>query len=384
MSACGASSDDGPLAERPRRLSEGCEPAKHSQARVTRADDRAIAHPGGVQPLGPGGPCSPTLQISNLNVSYDTSSGYFRAVRGITFDIFPGETLALTGETGCGKSTVALAIIGLLGKGGRIESGEIRFDGIPLAALSLQQWRSYHGAGIGFVFQDPRGSLNPVLTIGQHLTETLQAHGRLSATEAKSAAQQVLNEVGIPEPAFVMNRYASELSGGMCQRIGSGLAICNRPRLLIADEPTSALDPTVQRQILDLIHGLKTRRGLALLLISHDLALVSEFADRLAVMYNGRVVEEGTRDRVLQNPAHPYTRALARCVPILNGDRREQRILVIPGFPPAAGDESTGCSFVHRCAEAGPECARVKPALSIVSEGHWAACFAAEGASDQV
>jgi oligopeptide/dipeptide ABC transporter ATP-binding protein len=302
-------------------------------------------------------------------------------VRDVSFDLTAGETLGLTGETGCGKSTLALAVLGLLGKAGRLLSGEIRFEGESLTGLSDSECRRHRGARIGFVFQDARGALNPVMTIGQHLTEAIRAHRRVSAAEARERGRELLAEAGVPEPKFVMDRHASELSGGMCQRIGIALAICHRPRLLIADEPTSALDPTVQRQILDLIHDLKERHGLALLLISHDIALLSELADRLAVMYHGRLVEQGPPKQVLENPGHPYTRALARCAAVLNGGRKGESLANIPGSPPRAGEEFTGCAFASRCESVGPECTGSAPPLRPVAEAHYVACVARESAS---
>ena len=235
---------------------------------------------------------NPLLQIQNLSVSYATRAGRLCAVTDVSFEIARGETLAVIGETGCGKSTIALALLGLLSSQGCIESGEIVFEGLPLRRLKEPEWRTIRGSKIGFVFQDPRSAFNPVLTVGRHMMETLRAHRTIPKRDARDAALAVLADVGIPDPAFFMRRYPSELSGGMCQRAAIALAICNRPQLLVADEPTSALDPSIQAQILDLLKDLKRRQGLALFLISHDLAMVSEFADwwrscTMGISWNG-------------------------------------------------------------------------------------------------
>jgi oligopeptide/dipeptide ABC transporter ATP-binding protein len=315
------------------------------------------------------------LQIQNLSVSYATASGPWRAVTDVSFEIARGETLALIGETGCGKSTITLALLGLLGSQGCIESGEIVFEGRPLRHLKEPEWRNIRGSKIGLVFQDSRSAFNPVLTVDRHMMETLRAHRRMPKREARDAALAVLAEVGIPDPAFFMGRYPSELSGGMCQRVAIALAICNRPQLLIADEPTSALDPSIQAQILDLLKDLKRRQGLALLLVSHDLAMVSEFADLVAVMYQGRLLECGHRQDILVRAAHPYTRALIRCLPDMKG--RKDRLATIPGAPMGAGRLLPGCGFAPRCNLAEAACSEGSPPTRTLSQTHWASCIKA-------
>jgi len=285
----------------------------------------------------------------------------------------PGQTLAIIGETGCGKSTVALALLGLLSSPGRFESGEIIFDGRQLQDLNESEWRHIRGSKIGLVVQNPRGAFNPVLTVQKHLTETLHAHRSMSRREARNTALRILAEVGVPDPPFFMGRYPSEMSGGMCQRAAIALAICNRPQLLVADEPTSALDPSIQAQILDLLKDLKQSQGLALLLISHDLALVSEFADLVAVMYLGRIVEYGRREDILAMAAHPYTRALMECLPDMRS--RRERLATIPGTPGGAGQLLGGCGFAPRCSLAEPACSEAVPPVQALSETHWAACI---------
>ena len=319
---------------------------------------------------------APLLQVEHLAVSYTTPSGVLRAVRDVSFRIQSGETLALVGETGSGKTTVALAAAGLLDYGNQLESGQITFEGRQLDRPGGAGWQELRSRKIGMVFQDARSSLNPVLTIGDHLLETIRSHQDLNRKRARACATELLAEVGIPDPEYNMRRYPFELSGGMCQRVGIALGICNRPRLLIADEPTSALDPTIQAQILDLLVELKQRHGLALLLVSHDLALVSEFADRVAVMYCGRLVECGPAREIFVHPSHPYTRGLLESLPGLH-QSRESPLRIIPGMPPAAGEELPGCAFAPRCPLAEQRCTAAIPAEVTISGDHWAACLKA-------
>jgi oligopeptide/dipeptide ABC transporter ATP-binding protein len=318
----------------------------------------------------------PLLSVRNLSVSYHTPSGPVRAVEDVSFDVAAGEALGLAGETGCGKSTIALAILDLL-DGGRIESGEILFEGRPLPGSRDKSWRELRGARIGLVFQDARSSLNPVLTVGQHFEEALRAHRKMSRKQRRDRASELLAEVGIPEPAFVLRRYVHELSGGACQRVGIALAICNRPLLLIADEPTSALDPTIQAQIIALLMQMKHRLGLALLFISHDLPLIYGTAERVAVMYGARMVESGPVREILSAPAHPYTRGLLRCVPDLARTAGGQRLEPIPGPPPGSLRLLQGCYFAPRCGMAEERCHAEVPEPVPLSETHWAACIKA-------
>lgn len=319
---------------------------------------------------------SPLLSVRNLSVSYHTPSGPLRAVEDVSFEIRPGETLGLAGETGCGKSTVALAVLGLL-DGGRIESGRILFEGQSLKEATERTWQHLRGGRIGLVFQDARGSMNPVLTIGQHFEESLRAHARMTGRQWRDRASRLLAEVGIPEPAFILGRYAHELSGGTCQRIGIALAICNRPSLLIADEPTSALDPTIQAQVITLLMQMKQSLGLALLFISHELPLINRVADRLAVMYGARIVEHGPMRDVLSAPAHPYTRGLLQCVVDLDRTAGGRRLEPIPGAPLVAPGLTQGCSFASRCRLAEARCLSEIPEAVAVGDTHWAACIKA-------
>lgn len=315
------------------------------------------------------------LEVKNLTITYLTKSSCVRAVRNFGFELAAGESLALVGETGSGKSTVALALMGLLDGNARVDGGEIRFEGNPLTTKEPRTWKEVRGRKIGMVFQDARGSLNPVLTVGSHLEEAVRAHQRVKKLMARDTAGALLAEVGVPDPPFYLRRYPGELSGGMCQRVAIALALCNQPGLLIADEPTSALDPSIQAQILELLRNLRRRHGLALLLISHDLALVSEVSERVAVMYHGRMVESGPTPEVFLRPAHPYTSSLIQCQADLHHQWARRPLEAIAGTPPAGGQEFPGCAFAPRCPNAHPDCSKGVPPPVPVSDGHWAACI---------
>jgi oligopeptide/dipeptide ABC transporter ATP-binding protein len=315
---------------------------------------------------------SPLLEIRHLSISYVSSSGITRAVRDISLDVYEGETLALAGETGSGKSTLGLAVLGLLDPQARVTSGEILYEGCNLRSLKKGGWAGVRGRKIGIVFQDARSALNPVLTIKEHLIETLRAHQTLSGKDARVRALELLQEVGIDRRHEKL--YPFELSGGMCQRMGIALAICNNPKLLIADEPTSSLDSTIQAQILDLLLSMKQRYGLALLLISHDLALIARVADRVSVTYHGRVVESGLKEEVFASPAHPYTQSLIQCLPGLQNHHETNPLTSIPGNVPVPGQDIPGCAFAPRCPDSGLECRETIPIKRQVSKTHWAAC----------
>jgi len=319
-------------------------------------------------------PTHPLLKIENLSVVYVSAAGPVRAVRDFSLEVECGEAVALVGETGSGKSTVALALLNLLGSTGRAETGDIRFAGRLLSSGDPRSWRVVRGKEIGMVFQDARGALNPVLTIGTQLSQALHAHQRLGRKEARAAAAAWLAAAGIPQPRFYMRRYPMELSGGMCQRAALAIAVCNQPRLLLADEPTSALDPSIQAQILDLLQSMKDRYGLAVILISHDLAMVSQFAERVAVMYHGRLVEFGRSEDVFRNPAHPYTVSLMECQAGMHYSWDSRPLAAIAGLPPAAGEEMPGCSFAPRCHRSDSDCLLQTPKAVTLSDGHWAAC----------
>ena len=316
----------------------------------------------------------PLLEVRNLSISYRAHSETLRAVRDLSLQVFEGETHALVGETGSGKSTLALALLGLLAPQARIESGEMFFEGRAIRAFNENDWKSVRSRKIGMVFQDARGALNPVLSVEDHLIETLRTHQpALSRRAARARCRELLKEVGIPEGQERL--FPFEFSGGMCQRIGIALAICNNPRLVIADEPTSAVDSVLQAQILDLLQLMKERHGLALLMISHDLPLVSQVADRVSVIYGGRIVESGLRDEVFASPAHPYTRGLMHSQPGLSHHHEKNPLSAIPGALPNPGEESAGCAFAPRCAMAEARCAQAVPAERSLPATHWAACI---------
>jgi oligopeptide/dipeptide ABC transporter ATP-binding protein len=315
------------------------------------------------------------LEVENLSVCYQTALGSVHAVREVSFQLAAGESLALVGETGSGKSTVALALMGLLDGNARIQSGTIRFMDAALAPEDSRAWSRIRGGTMAMIFQNPRGALNPVLTIGVQMSEVIRAHQRLSGNAAREKAAALLGEVGIPDPRFYMGRYPLELSGGMCQRVAIAMALCNEPKLVIADEPTSALDPSIQAQVLDLLRSMKERHRLAMLLISHDLALVSETVEWVAVMYHGRLVEFGSATEVFQRPAHPYTASLIQCQPDLHRRWDRDPLAAIPGAPPAGGQQFSGCAFAPRCGMADTDCSGAVPTAKNRGDSHWAACI---------
>jgi peptide/nickel transport system ATP-binding protein len=300
------------------------------------------------------------------------------AVRDLTFSIAAGEVLGLVGESGSGKSITSLAIMRLLPPQARV-SGEILFadmsKGAPrnLPALSDDSMRQLRGSRIAMIFQEPMTALNPVMRVGEQIAEAVLAHGSISKSEAWQRAVDAMNDVAIPEPDRRVRDYPHQLSGGMRQRVMIAMAIVNRPQLLIADEPTTALDVTIQAQILELLCDLRTRFGLAMLFISHDLAVVSQVADRVAVMYAGNLVELGTKRDIFESPAHPYTRGLLHAVPNLKTDR-SQPLSTIEGTVPPLQAMPPGCAFEQRCDFRVADCTRVMPPLVEVAAGHWARC----------
>jgi oligopeptide/dipeptide ABC transporter ATP-binding protein len=298
------------------------------------------------------------------------------AVRDLSFSIAPGEVLGLVGESGSGKSITSLAIMRLLPPQARV-SGDILFaeNGSPrnLATLPADSMRQLRGSRIAMIFQEPMTALNPVMRVGDQVAEAVLAHGTRSKTEAAKLAIQAMDDVAIPQPNRRARDYPHQLSGGMRQRVMIAMAIVNRPQLLIADEPTTALDVTIQAQILDLLADLRSKFGLAMLFISHDLAVVSQVAARVAVMYAGSVVELGPRNEIFRSPAHPYTRGLLHSVPDLKTDRTHP-LETIEGTVPPLQAMPPGCAFEPRCAFRILECARALPPLVEVAPGHWARC----------
>ena len=315
----------------------------------------------------------PLLEVRHLSVTYPSSAGAIHAVRDISLEIYEGETLALIGETGSGKSTLALAILDLLDQQTKVESGDILYEGRSVNTPGKDGWKSILGGKIGIVFQDARGALNPVLTVEDHLVETMQAHQQISNKEAHTRSLDLLQEVGIPKGHGKL--YPFELSGGISQRVGIALAICNNPQLLIADEPTSAVDSMIQTQILDLLMLMKHRYRLALLMISHDLALVSQEADRVSAMYHGRIVESGLKEEILAAPAHPYTQALIQCQPGMQHHHGTNPLKAIPGAIPIPGQSFAGCAFAPRCRYSEAKCRESVPGWIEISKTHRVACI---------
>jgi oligopeptide/dipeptide ABC transporter ATP-binding protein len=330
-----------------------------------------------------GRPADPLLSVNDLQVEFVGRGRTVRAVRRLSYDIGPGETIGLVGESGSGKSVSALSLLGLLPKRvGRVAGGTAIFGGKDLLTMPEDQLRKIRGAQIAMIFQDPLSSLNPVLTIGRQITEAIETHKGVSNKEAKRRAVELLELVGIPSPAARINDYPHQFSGGMRQRAMIAMALSCEPSLLIADEPTTALDVTIQAQILDLLRRLRTELGMAVLIITHDLGVVAGFADRLAVMYAGRLVELGPTETLLADPAHPYTVGLLRSLPRL--DRPRQAALTpIEGSPPDLASALEGCPFAPRCGWRLTRCWTDAPALEIAGgerladatlAGHRVAC----------
>jgi oligopeptide/dipeptide ABC transporter ATP-binding protein len=322
---------------------------------------------------------SDLLDIRHLNIEFSASvpTRSLIAVRDLNFSVAPGEVLGLVGESGSGKSITSLAIMRLLPLQARV-SGEILFTGngdAPrnLPALDDDAMRQLRGSRIGMIFQEPMTALNPVMRIGDQIAEAVVAHNSVSKNDAWQRAVDAMNDVAIPDAARRARDYPHQLSGGMRQRIMIAMAIVNRPQLLIADEPTTALDVTIQAQILELLARLRAKFGLAMLFISHDLAVVSQVADRVAVMYAGSLVEIGEKRHIFRAPAHPYTRGLLRAVPDLKTDR-DSPLQTIEGTVPALQAMPPGCGFEPRCELRIPQCARDFPPLVEISLGHWARC----------
>jgi oligopeptide/dipeptide ABC transporter ATP-binding protein len=315
------------------------------------------------------------LSVKDLSVEFPTERGRVRAVDGVSFEVAPGETLAIVGESGSGKSVTALAVMGLV-SGGAVRAAEINFDGQNLTALDERARRALRGKEIGMIFQDPMTSLNPVLTIGRQISEMFELHQSLGVGAARDAAVEALAMVGMPTPERQLGAYPHQFSGGMRQRAMIAMAVACRPKLLIADEPTTALDVTIQAQILDVIGRIQHELGMAMILISHDLGVVAGVADQIAVMYAGRLVETGPIDAVFADPQMPYTRGLLASVPRF--DRADALPASIPGAPPDPRDRSPGCAFAPRCAEAIAPCRASAPDLVRVGAGgHQSACHLA-------
>ena len=320
---------------------------------------------------------APLLAIDRLAVSFPAESGRVTVVDRVQLAIAPGETLALVGELGCGKSVTALAIMRLVPRPGRIEPDSgIRFDGRDLLSLSVPEMRALRGGQIGMIFQEPMTSLNPVTTVGRQVEEAILLHARVSAGEARRRAVEMFGMVGIPDPEMRVDAYPHQLSGGLKQRVMIAMAMAMRPRLLICDEPTTALDATIRAQILELIRNLAATTGTAVLLITHDFGVVNVVADRVAVMYAGQIVEEGTREELLARPRHPYTQGLLRSIP--RPEARGHRLEEIKGAVPRPGQWPAACRFHPRCPQAFDRCRSEAPIRSGVSPTQAAWCHLVE------
>ena len=319
------------------------------------------------------------LEVRNLTTEFSTSGGVVRAVDGVSWDVREGETVALVGESGCGKSVSALSVMRLVAApAGRIVRGQVVFKGRDLLALSEEEMRRVRGREIAMIFQEPMTSLNPVLTIGRQLTEGLEIHLGMTAAQARERAAELLGMVGIPDPARRLTQYPHQFSGGMRQRMMIAMALACNPSLILADEPTTALDVTIQAQILELMKDLSRRLGVAMLIITHNLGVVARYADRVNVMYAGRIVERGSARELYAEPRHPYTLGLLKSVPRLDEPRRA-RLQPIEGQPPDLTRLPPGCAFTPRCAFRVERCAAERPALVAVGgEGHVTACWEAE------
>ena len=320
----------------------------------------------------------PLLAIENLKTYYYTEDGVVKAVDGVDFEVYPGEVLGLVGESGCGKSVTSLSVMRLVELPGRIVEGKILFEGKNLFDLPEPQMAQVRGNQISMIFQQPQSSLNPVFTVGDQIAEVLQIHSNLTKQELAKRAVELLSLVGIPDAAKKANAYPHEMSGGQAQRVMIAMALALHPRLLIADEPTTALDVTIQAQILDLIRELRTQTGTSVILITHDLGVIAEMADRVAVMYAGRIVEQADVNTLFFQPRHPYTQGLIASVPVLGQIKDE--LATIPGNVPNLVDLPPGCQFASRCLARVEYdldiCTREEPALQPVEKhDHLARCW---------
>ena len=323
----------------------------------------------------------PLLQVENLQTHFGTPDGVVRAVEGLSFHVQSGETLAIVGESGCGKSVTSMSILRLIQEPPGKIAGAIRFMGENLLEKTEVEMRKIRGNSISMIFQEPMTSLNPVLTVGHQIGETFQLHQGMSAKQAEEKAVDMLTLVGIPAPGRRVREYPHQLSGGMRQRVMIAMALACNPKLLIADEPTTALDVTIQAQILDLMRDLKTRLGSAIMLITHDLGVVAEMAQRVVVMYAGRKVEEGAVEDIYAKPRHPYTRGLIGAVPKLGSSLVEggrSKLTEIPGLVPSLRQKIVGCAFAGRCELATDICRTIAPAIEEKAPGHLVACHYAE------
>jgi len=320
---------------------------------------------------------SPLLEVKNLRTYFKSEDGLVRAVDGVDFHVMPGEVVGLVGESGCGKSVTSLSIMRLIVPPGYVESGEILFEGRDLLKISEKQMRRIRGDRISMIFQQPQTSLNPVFMAGDQVAEVMRIHQKVNRSGAWEMATEMFTQVGIPDPERRVKSYPHELSGGMAQRVMIAMALALRPALLLADEPTTALDVTIQAQILDLIKNLRQEVGASIILITHDLGVIAELAERVAVMYAGQIVEETSTEQIFDEPLHPYTLGLIGSIPVLT--RTVEMLEVIPGSVPNLVNLPPGCRFAPRCKHRLDYhleiCNRTLPELRAVKPGHLVRCW---------
>lgn len=313
------------------------------------------------------------LEVTDLTTVFTGDYGKNISVDHVSFHIDPGEVVCIVGESGCGKSVTSLSIMGLLGKGGAVIDGSVLFDDKNLLAMTEKEFDQIRGNQISMIFQDPLTSLNPVFTVGSQITESIRVHLHLPKDEARKRAVGLLEKVGMPDPQGVMKKYPHTLSGGMRQRAMIAMALCCNPRLLIADEPTTALDVTIQAQIMALLKRLQEETGMSMILITHDIGLVANMADRVLVMYAGQIIEQAKASELFKSPRHPYARALLETVPTIRDDA-DRKLFSIPGIVPENYDHIKGCRFADRCAYRRPECEKPQEEYPFGQE-HTARCI---------
>ena len=318
----------------------------------------------------------PLLEVQNLNTYFYTGAGVVKAVNNVSYHVEVGETIGLVGESGSGKSVSALSILRLVPYPGQIVSGRVMFQGIDLMSLNDRDMQRVRGRRIGMVFQEPMTSLNPVLTIERQLTEALETHLGLQRDGARQRAIDLLDRVGIPDPKQRIKEHPHKLSGGMRQRVMIAMALSCGPDLIIADEPTTAVDVTIQAQLLELMKNLTREFNVALIIISHNMGIVARYVDRVAIMYAGKIVEQGSVMQIFKSPEHPYTIGLQRSIPRLDLERKD-KLEPIPGQPPDLSRLPPGCSFRERCTYAVDRCASQEPQFMEVDKDHWSACWEA-------
>ncbi len=318
----------------------------------------------------------PILEVKNLRVSYHTYAGEVKSVRGVTFSLNKGEAIAIVGESGCGKSVTAKSIMGLIKapQGEIKKDSEILYNGTNILNYDKKQWKNYKGGECAIIFQDALASLNPTMRVGKQIMENLMGHKNMTKKEAQKEAVEMLRLVGIPEPEKRVRQYPHEFSGGMRQRVMIAIAFACDPKILICDEPTTALDVTIQGQILDIIKGLQKKNDTSVIMITHDLGVVANIAQRIAVMYSGVIVESGTCEDIFYRPRHPYTWALIQSVPRLDL-KNKQELATIPGTPPDLLNPPVGCPFCTRCSYCMPICKEAMPEATDFGNGHTASCW---------